>query len=252
MSGRKSIYEHAVAYCGDPSSHMQRGELMLQFLQEEGLEPTHKVLDVGCGALSQGEPLLHFLEPGNYTGLDPNQWLIEAALLEKPWLLQRNPHFTDNSEFRASDGPYDYIIAHSVLSHAAHWQLEQALRNVRESSNEGAIWLASLRLDQYDVYARNWVYPGVSYFRIETVKAVGWHAGWLVEQKPSLRERLTQVCPHDFHDWVKLTAIPTPESMNTLRITEEEARREDREILAIAERLHARREDRRLQTLNDV
>jgi hypothetical protein len=59
---RKSIYEWAVEYCGDPESHIKRGEIILSLLLKNGLMPRHKVLDLGCGALSQGKPLIEYLD----------------------------------------------------------------------------------------------------------------------------------------------------------------------------------------------
>ncbi len=246
---RKTIYQWAVEYCGDPASHVTRGDLISEFLVEEGLRPEHKLLDVGCGALSQGVPLINYLDTGNYVGLDPNGWLIEAALQEKPRLLGKEPSWSHDTEFRASGGPFDYVVAHSVLSHVAHWQLEQALLNIRGLVAEGAIWLASLRLDQYDLYARQWRYPDVSYFRLETVQTVGWHAGWLVKQRPQLKERLQATCPNDFHDWLRLEAIPIQEAMNNMRLDDEERRREDQQILELAEEQYRRINSFRLRQL---
>ena len=237
---RKSIYEWAVEYCGDPASHVTRGNMLTEVLCEQGLKPHHQVLDLGCGALSTGVPLIRYLNEGNYVGLDPNGWLIEAALQENSDLLAKNPIFLYNSDFTITrGGPFDYVIAHSVLSHAAYWQLEQALANVRRDCNEGAIWLASLRLDQYDLWNRQWQYPGVSYFRFDTVRVIGFYAGWHVEQAHWLRECLTDKCPNDFHDWVKLTAIPTTEEMNQLRLTEEKWRKRDADVMKKAEEVYA-------------
>jgi hypothetical protein len=58
------------------------GRLQLEFLVEAGLEPRHKLLDIGCGCLRGGIHYLDYLDEGNYFGLDVNSSLIEAGKIE--------------------------------------------------------------------------------------------------------------------------------------------------------------------------
>lgn len=247
---RRTIQEWAKEYVGDPNSFHTRGALCLDFLKENGLEPHHKVLDLGCGNLSQGKPLIEYLNDRNYVGLEPNGWLVEAGLLEFPHLEAKNPRFTWRTDFDPSGfETFDYVIAHSVLSHVADWQLEQALLNIRKNVVEGGLWIASLRLDQYDSGTRRWAYPDVSYFRLDTVKTIGYHAGWHVEQLPTYRERMMEVAPNDHHNWLRLTAVPSAAEQNQLRQEEEERRNAETEILKIAQDMYARNRELRLNKL---
>lgn len=243
---RKSIFEWAVEYCGDPGSHTRRGEVLLEFLQEKGLRPNHRVLDLGCGALSQGKALINYLDPDNYAGLDPNGWLIEAALQEWPELEDKRPSFSYRSDFEADGiGPaFDYIISHSVLSHVADWQMDLALHNMRKAVNQGAIWLASLRIAGDDSLDRRWVYPGVSFFKMETVVYRAWQAGWSIQRDGELKDRLSAECPNDVHDWVTLTAILSPNEANEIRLIAEEHERGEREIAQIADNIYRQRHSR--------
>ena len=34
------------------------------------------VLEVGCGCLSAGVPVMRYLQRGHYVGIDPNRWLL--------------------------------------------------------------------------------------------------------------------------------------------------------------------------------
>lgn len=236
MTDRKTIFDWACAYVGDPLSWQARGELIAEFLRDEGLQPHHKVLDLGCGNLSEGLPLIEYLAPGCFYGLEPNGWLIESALDRFPEIEHKLPRFRWDTDFSADafGVTFDYVVAHSVLSHVAHWQMAQALQHVRASVRLDAVWLASLRLAQFNSYSEQWVYPGVSTFRLETVRALGYQAGWHVELREDLRERLTEVAPNDVHDWIKLIAIPTPEQANDMRIADEAAEQEHRELAAVA------------------
>jgi hypothetical protein len=55
------------------------GVLQFDFLRQQGLLPQHKLMDIGCGALRCGIPIIRYLDEGNYYGLDINASLIEAG-----------------------------------------------------------------------------------------------------------------------------------------------------------------------------
>jgi cyclopropane fatty-acyl-phospholipid synthase-like methyltransferase len=65
----------------------------MNFLQEVGLKPNHKLLDFGCGTLRGGLPLIEYLEPGNYYGLDVRLETLKEACneLEEYGLEQKMP-----------------------------------------------------------------------------------------------------------------------------------------------------------------
>lgn len=246
----KSIYQWAKEYCGDPGSHYTRGQLILEFLKEEGLQTDNRVLDVGCGALSQGKALIEWLDSGKYVGVDPNGWLIETALQEYPALLEKEPRFSYAEDFNVEGyGGFNYVVSHSILSHVAHWQMNSYFHEQRKSVSEGAIMLASLRLDQYDSFDSEWQYPGNSYFRFHTVQAIAHENGWLVERAKGLRERMMAVAGNDLHDWIKAVAIPTPEQFNDQRLDTEDREKKAKEIRRLAKLEYERQETINLQEL---
>src|SRR4051794_14007689 len=55
------------------------GELQLRFLVEHGLQPGHRLLDMGCGALRGGVRFVEYLDPGHYYGVDVNQSLLDVG-----------------------------------------------------------------------------------------------------------------------------------------------------------------------------
>src|ERR1017187_1127891 len=97
------------------------GQLQLQFLQQNGLLPDHKLLDVGCGALRCGIPIIKYLDPGNYYGVDINESLIEAGRheLKQEGLTSKQPHLlvNDKFEFDRFGTSFDFAIAQSVFTH---------------------------------------------------------------------------------------------------------------------------------------
>jgi SAM-dependent methyltransferase len=247
---RRPLIEWAKAYVGDPESFDKRAEIMASFLLEEGMTPGEtRVLEIGCGALNLPARILP--ECGAFVGIEPNGWLVEAGadwygISDQITVLYRDDFLA------AGQDHFDLAIAHSILSHVADWQLEQCLANVRKVMKPGGVFLASIRIDQYDKGARRWMYPDVSYFRLETVITLGRHLGWHVHLRHDLRERMIAACPNDVHDWLRLTAIPSAEEFNAIRVDEEARQREEREILEIAEAEYRRRAAARLVELERV
>lgn len=209
----------------------------MDFLQAEGMTPQSQVLELGCGALSLGQFLIPHLAPAHYVGVEPAGWLVEAALATYPALESQAPAFLWRDDFDASEAGrnFDFVVAHSVLSHCAHDQLALMLANTRKVVGEGAVFLCSFRKGQYNSLAGEWRYPGHVEFRLETIAVAGSHAGWRVEEMDEYKQRLQEVAPNDFHDWLRLTSVPPLAEWNDRRLAEEERLREEHEDRAAAE-----------------
>lgn len=97
------------------------GALQFNFLLKEGLLPSHKLVDIGCGALRCGIPIIRYLDEGNYYGLDINASLIEAGKSEiaKEGLTAKCPTLLVNDRFELSCFAvlFDYAIAQSLFTH---------------------------------------------------------------------------------------------------------------------------------------
>lgn len=204
-------------------STVKSARFQFTFLQEIGLKKDSKVLEIGCGALHASRYLIDFLDPKHYVGIDPNPWLREYSVAKSKHLAElidkKKPVFIDNSEFDASEFgiQFDYILSHSVLSHAAHTQLEQFLKNTSKVlAKEGKI-LASIRLaegnhfgsegtpNKKDSLDDEWVYPGVSYFTKETIEKTAGKFGLTVSYRDDFTRKLTSFRKPEFHDWIELS-----------------------------------------------
>lgn len=97
------------------------GDLQFQFLLRNGLAAHHTLIDIGCGALRCGTPIIRYLDCGNYFGLDINSSLIEAAWSElaHEGLTNKQPQLLVNEKFDfAHFGVhFDFAIAQSVFTH---------------------------------------------------------------------------------------------------------------------------------------
>jgi SAM-dependent methyltransferase len=198
------------------------GEVQLELLKREGCTPRSAVLEVGCGCLSAGAPVMAYLRRGNYVGIEPNRWLLDAGLTDwRTRLLarRRRPTFLAVTDFdaRPLGRTYDYVLSHSVLSHCAHWQLEQFVSNVARVLRPGGRILASVRLAEGNAYGSSgtpdkddsrhgeWQYPDVSWFKLSTVQETAQRHGLRVTVKPQYTELYVARRPHEFHDWLVLT-----------------------------------------------
>ena len=115
---------------GAPHLWRMQRVFQIDFLQRVGLAKQHQVLDLGCGTLRGGLPLIAYLSAGNYTGIDIRADIIEEALreLEEARLEERYPRIGHveslvDLDLRAS---YDFIWAFSVLMHLEDPELETA------------------------------------------------------------------------------------------------------------------------------
>ena len=76
----------------------------IKFLLEYGLKPGERFLDVGCGTLRGGIPIIAYLEAGNYYGLEARAVVLDEARKElveaglehkKPYLALCGPMLED-------------------------------------------------------------------------------------------------------------------------------------------------------------
>jgi SAM-dependent methyltransferase len=124
------------------------GRHQLDFLVAQGLAPSHRFLDVGCGSLRAGRHLVSYLDPGNYYGLDVNLPVIEAGYERELTASQRerlpegNLRATDR--FFADFGvEFDMAIAQSVFSHLSLNHLRLCLWRVGRVMRPGGTFFVT-------------------------------------------------------------------------------------------------------------
>ena len=188
------------------------GRLQLELLKREGCTPHSTVLEIGCGNLHAGMGLIQYLEERLYVGVDPNEWLRRPALKDphaSELVRRKRARFLSVDDFDAGKLGirFDFVLSHSVLSHCAHWQLEQFLRNAGKVLAPGARILASLRLAEGNAYGspgtpgkqdsmnESWQYPGVSWFKLATVTKTADQCGLTAVLKSEYGEFFVKSCP---------------------------------------------------------
>lgn len=132
----------------------------MDFLRGVGLQPHHKLLDFGCGTLRGGLPLIDYLEPGNYYGLDVRLETLKEACseLEESGLDQKMPNLMhcQNLSSLTFTGGFDYIWVFAVLIHLSDSKLEDFLSfAARNLAPNGKIFANVVYGDQSDGRWRN-------------------------------------------------------------------------------------------------
>ena len=121
----------------------QMGPHQLAFLKGQGLQPHHRLMDIGCGALRLGTLAVDYLDASCYFGSDISESLMrtgyelelsEAGRAKTPW-----SHFRASPDFDLpdTDGPVDFAIAQSVFTHLPLNHLRRCLAQLAPKMASG-------------------------------------------------------------------------------------------------------------------
>lgn len=145
------------------------GALQFNLLTFLGLREHHYLLDVGCGSLRAGRLFISYLLPNHYSGIEPNEWLVKEAIeqeLGRDVNEIKKPRFSETSDFDLSvfDQKFDFILAHSIFSHASARQISNCLSEAGKVMHNHSIFAATF-IDGAENYSgKEWRYPqGVTY-----------------------------------------------------------------------------------------
>ena len=91
-----------------------------------GLQPSHSVLEIGCGAGRVSVHLIRFLRPGHYACIEADGWSLYAQMtyeLPLAGLLHRRPRFLLDPNLRLERalpevGAVDAVVAFASVKHS--------------------------------------------------------------------------------------------------------------------------------------
>ena len=113
----------------------ETGRIQMQILQEAGLQPQDRLLDIGAGSLRLGCKAVPYLNPGNYWATDQSRALMlrgHAAELAEPDRLPTT-NLIEDADFSFPGLPegIDLAIAFAVFTHLPRGHLAAALPRIR-------------------------------------------------------------------------------------------------------------------------
>jgi 2-polyprenyl-3-methyl-5-hydroxy-6-metoxy-1,4-benzoquinol methylase len=146
-----SAKERLEALVGPPGAWAVSSEFPLKFLTHVGLEPHHKLLEIGCGVLRGGIPLIRYLNANCYTGYDIRTQSIELAheQLAKNRVADKNPSLFVSSEFGRDvleDRRFDRVLAFQVLYHLEDHLARECIAATAEFIERGGIFFANVNV----------------------------------------------------------------------------------------------------------
>jgi SAM-dependent methyltransferase len=155
---------------------MKRG-FQIDFLRRMGLQRHHRLLDLGCGTLRGGVPLIGFLDPEHYTGVDVRGDVLEDGRMElrEHGLEDKRPRLVLASSLEGLDlgERFDIAWAFSVLIHMDDDVLDDAIAAVARHLQPGGRFYANVNLgvgaagewQGFPVVRREWDFYGASFAR---------------------------------------------------------------------------------------
>lgn len=210
--------ENDYGFLGVPNNTFEEsGRNQLITLLEQGLLPTSKVLEIGCGVLRVGYWLIHFLDKECYYGIEPAKYRIEIGkkhLLSSEILADKNPQFNFNSVFDTSvfNTKFDFFLSGSIWTHCSKKSIKIMLDGFTNNTNESAVFLTSYipaMFKKNDYQGNDWV--GTSH-ESDVSGCIKHSRSWIklqCEKRGLILEKLSRDA-FDGQYWLKITKQKTP------------------------------------------
>ncbi len=120
------------------------GDWQLDALRKVGLQPHHRLLDVGCGAMRLGLSAVEYLDNGNYFGIDAfppyisvaRELAIRTGIKKTFSLLVSGDFAVDQFNTR-----FDYANAQSVFTHLSGAECDRCMAAIRRVMKPDSIFL---------------------------------------------------------------------------------------------------------------
>jgi SAM-dependent methyltransferase len=118
------------------------GRFYFDWLLKQGLLPSHRVLDLGCGSGRFGIWLIPFLDEGHYFGIDPHlRSLVAFANYEivLHGLAKKRPRLFLNGDFNFAffEAKFDLLLDCYVTRHCAPAMVEKAYSEAKRVMQPG-------------------------------------------------------------------------------------------------------------------
>ena len=149
-----------------------------------GLQPTDRVLDVGCGTARMARPLTRYLTDGTYDGLDISRPAIEwcqkvytrrfsnfrfhFADIQNGFFNPRGKQAPAQYRFPFPDAAFDFVFLTSVFTHMLPLEVENYIAEIARVMKPAARCLATFFLITPE--AQQLVQAGLSDLKISTAR----------------------------------------------------------------------------------
>lgn len=164
-------------------------EFQIRFLKQVGIEPEHYLLDLGCGTLRGGIPLIQYLQEAHYYGIEVRAEVLEEGRkeLRNVELEYKKPVLMHTEDISLLDigKEFDFVWAFSVLFHMTDDILNDCLSFIRKHLKKTGCFYANVNIGESEDCA--WQGFPVTQRRLEFYKEVGLRNGLHVSDMGPLR-----------------------------------------------------------------
>lgn len=127
-------------------------DFQFQFLKTMNLMPEHYLLDIGCGTLRGGIPLINYLQDGHYFGVEARAEVLDEGRkeLQEEGLEGKCPTLflsKDMSQLTISQ-KFDFIWGFSVLMHMTDVILNNTLEFVSKHLSDEGVFYANVYIGE--------------------------------------------------------------------------------------------------------
>lgn len=173
------------AYVGPAENYDLAAALQFSLMTYRlGMREKHYLLDLGCGSLRVGRLFIPYLQAGHYYGIEPAASILEDGIryeIGRELIGLRQPVFSHDDSFTLSafGRQFDFILAHSIFSHAAPWQVRHCLREAVKVMHAESQFAATMIPGETSNERQEWLYGppyGVEY-RIDDMQQMAADAG---------------------------------------------------------------------------
>ncbi len=167
--------KHYRSYVGPPKDYDLIAAMTFNLLTTLCLRQHHSLLDVGCGSLRVGRLLIPYLNAGNYTGIDPNSWLVKEGIQKEvgDYLINKKKvrfSFTDSLVELDKSDLFDFAVAQSIFSHCGQDLIKKWLKDISNHLKPTGALLATFVLGKENFQGEGWIYPELVRYDLETMQ----------------------------------------------------------------------------------
>jgi SAM-dependent methyltransferase len=146
----KHQLEDSMGFRGQWDSHRQ---FQIDLLKKQGLSPSHTFLEIGCGPLTAGIPVIEYLDANKYIGVDIRSSVLNMSWREvgKSGLSAKNPRLICSSSFGddalGQTQTFDFVYSFSVLYHLSDEILNSYFATILRRLSHGGKCIANVNVD---------------------------------------------------------------------------------------------------------
>ncbi len=147
----KEVLKERHSLVGAPEGWELKRKFQIEFLKTQGLKPEHYLLDIGCGTLRGGIPIIDYLQAGHYYGTEVREEVLEEGKneLREYGLIHKKPslYLCKNMDEFDPGVKFDYIWAYAVLIHMEDRTADSCFSMVAKLLKQEGVFFANINTE---------------------------------------------------------------------------------------------------------